>query len=135
MAEKAEASKAAPGSKSRPLGVTVISVIGIIFALLAIAGGLVLVGLAGMVGTVGLPAVLGSFSLAIGAVLLVVSIIQLVGYALLLKMKRNGWTIVVVFGIISMVMGALTNALSNVVSIVISLIIVAYLWTQRQLFA
>ena len=130
------------GAPRRPTGVTVVSILGIIISLLTIVGGAGLLGLGGLAASAGvevgmsaaLMAGLSGMAMILGAAFLVIGIIELVAYVMLLKMKRVGWILVVLFGIITIVMGLVTNPMGNIISIVITVIIIAYLFTKRQLF-
>lgn len=116
---------------ARPLGVTVLGIIGLLWSLLALIGTASLLTLsAAVVGSMGGIASFGSGVIEISA-MLIISIISLIGYILLLKMKRNGWLIVEIFGVISIILSALSL---NIIGIVITAIIIGYLYTKRQLF-
>lgn len=111
---------------ARPLGVTIICILGIIAALLAIAGG---AGALMLGGLLGIDLVMG-----LSLVSLVVAIITLISLIWLWQMKKMGWTLVMILEIISLIIMIAGFSLMNTASIVIALIIVVYLYTKRTLF-
>ena len=114
---------------------TVICVLGIIVAILGIVGGVALIGLGGLFASAGGAfGLLGAFGTAIGAAVLIISLISLLGFAWLWGMKRKGWTLVMVMEVISLAISIASFSGSNLASIVIGLIIIIYLYTKRDLF-
>jgi hypothetical protein len=83
---------------------------------------------------------LGSLLTIISLIPLVTGAIGLVAFYLLLKMKRIGWIIVTVLGIISIVLSVIQAVLVgfDIFSIALGVglwaIILGYLWTKRKLF-
>lgn len=126
-------------SSNRPLGITIIAIIGIILALLGILGSVGMIGIGGLADAAGAEiAALAGVFLGIGAAMLIVSIIELLGFVWLLKMKRKGWLIVTILGIISIIISiasmVMSGAITGVVEVVVWLIIIGYLYTKRALF-
>jgi len=131
-AAKPAAPAASPGQ--RPLGVTILSILGILVSLLIILSGVTLAGLSGMVGSAMNLGILTGNAMIVGVIFLVLGIVDLIAYIMLFKMKRIGWLLVTVLGVISILMGIATDVMSNVITIVITALIIIYLYTKRQLF-
>ena len=118
----------------RPLGVTVICILGFLGAILGIVGGLGLI----VVGSFFSGAVMGAVPgfLAgmlgvFGGVLIVLGIISFVVIYWLWQMKKIGWTLTLIIEII----GILLNLASfNIIGLVIPVIIVVYLLLKKDLF-
>ncbi len=121
---------------------TIVAILGIILSILTILGGVVFLGLGGLVAVAGagatmdaaLIAGLSGMVMVFGVAFLVIGIISLIGFIMLLKMKKIGWILVTIFGIISIIMSLISNPIGNIISIVITAIIIIYLYTKRQLF-
>ena len=127
----------------RPLGVTIIAILGFIGAVFLILGGVATLALGGIGATIfesilpGFGLLLGAVLGVIGAILLTVGILQFgISYGLW-KMKKWAWLIEIIF----LVLGILINLASIVSSPVYSIIGVAtiglvlyYLWTKKALF-
>ena len=95
-AEKPVAAKPAT-STSRPTGVTIVSIVGIIIALLGILAGVALIGIGGMVATgTSIFTAIGGGAMVAGAIVLILAIISMIGYIMLFKMKKLGLIIVIV---------------------------------------
>ena len=136
---------------ARPTGVTVICILGFLSSVLMLVTGILALGLAGIMGGMGISVGglsgassllggLGSLLTIISLIPLVTGAIGLVAFYLLLKMKRIGWIIVTVLGIISIVLSVIQAVLVgfDIFSIALGVglwaIILGYLWTKRKLF-
>jgi len=118
----------------RPLGVTIICILGFLGAIGTILGGIAALGFgmvwgataAGteMAGFEGLFAILGGAFLIIGIALLI-SLIWL------WQMKKIGWTIVMILEIIGIILALVQM---QIINLIIPVIIVAYLWMKKDLF-
>lgn len=120
----------------RPLGLTIICILGFIMALLYIVGSayMLLMGGAMMAyfGVMGsLAAGMGGLLMAISILALLLSIAFLISLVWLWQMKRIGWAIAMVLNIILLIIG-LANF--NVFGVILALIIVIYLYVKRGLF-
>ena len=120
----------------RPTGVTIIAILGIIVSLLALIGGLLIVAAGGlteglMMQTTGI-AGLGGFIMVMGAIAIILALVGFFAFYWLLKMKKAGFNLVIVIGIISIILAIPTI---NIISIVLWLIIIIYLYTKRSLFS
>ena len=87
-----------------------------------------------MVGSAMNLGILTGNAMIVGVIFLVLGIVDLIAYIMLFKMKRIGWLLVTVLGVISILMGIATDVMSNVITIVITALIIIYLYTKRQLF-
>ena len=127
----------------RPLGVSIIAILGFIAAIIAILLGIGLLALGGVAVTMlesmipGLGMLLGIVVGAMGIVLLVAGIFQfLISYGLW-KMKKWAWIIEMIFlilGILLNLAGIISSPISSIVGIIIGGLITYYLWTKRTLF-
>ena len=117
----------------RPLGVTIICVLGFLGAILSILGGAVLLGLGGAaitaIGTEA--AAIGGLAGILGGVILIVGIVSLIVLYWLWNMKKIGWTIYMILEIIGIVLNLVSL---SIIGLIIPIIIVAYLWTKKDLF-
>jgi hypothetical protein len=146
-----QAQRAQPGyPPQRPTGVLIISILGILVSVFSILGALLIIGLGsfmagggfGDIGNFTMEGIefiipiedVGTMFMILGIIPLILGILGLVAYILLLKMKKVGWYLVTVIGIISVIMAVLTFSITSIVTIVIWIIILAYLVTKRQLF-
>lgn len=145
-----QAQRAQPGyPPQRPTGVLIISILGILVSVFAILGSLAMIGFGGFLASGGgdffnftgsfdgMPLGIedaGTLLIILGVIPLALGIFGLIGYILLLKMKKIGWYLVTAIGIITIIMGVLTFTIMTIVTIVIWIIILAYLVTKRQLF-
>ena len=120
---------------ARPLGVTIIAILGFIGAILGVIGGLMLfsVGtfLTAFLGPLGF---LGSLA---GIAVLIIGIVEFIIAYGLWKMKKWAWlveliilAIGILLGIASLVMGSL----GSIISIVIGALVAYYLYSKRTLF-
>ncbi|MBU0530561.1 MAG: hypothetical protein ABIH52_02050 [Candidatus Aenigmatarchaeota archaeon] len=134
----------------RPIGVTVISILGFLISLLAIIGAAFILFIGSMFS--GLDPTLvddvlvisfgdvGTYIMVLGMIPLVVGIIGLIAFFLLLKMKRSGWFLVVTLGIISIITTVVSSVLvsfetTGIITLVVWIIIIAYLFMKRKIFA
>ncbi len=118
----------------RPTGVTVICVLGFILSILLLLGGIAALGVGAVAGGT-LGSTVGALFGVLGVIVLIIGVVGLVAFWLLLKMKKIGWILVTVIGILSII----TNLISvinagAVVGIVLWLIIILYLYKKRALF-
>ena len=121
----------------RPLGITIIAILGIIGAIiLVIAGIILLIVGAALVAFLGPLAGLGIIG---GIVVLIIGIVQFAISYGLFKMKK--WAlyielILLIIGIVSsIVMMAYIGDLTQIISIIVYAIIFYYLYTKRTLFS
>ena len=117
----------------KPLGVTIICVLGFLGGIIAILGGaalLALPGLAEIAGTA-VPAMFEGIATIMGGIILIIGIATLIVLYWLWNMKKIGWTIYMILQVISIVINLVSMQLA---SLVIPVIIVAYLWTKKDLF-
>ncbi len=121
----------------RPLGITIIAILGFIGAILLIIGGLLLLFAGAFLGALFGPlgAILGA---SLGVVVLIIGIIQFVISYGLWKMKK--WAlyielILLIIGIIFYIIAIVSGDLFSIVSLIISAIVFYYLYTKRKLFA
>ena len=117
----------------RPLGITIICVIGFIGAIFGLVAGVSMLGLVGTTlgafGTeTGLPV---TFLGILGGVALIISLINFVVLYWVWKMKRIGWLAAMILYIISMVLSLVQM---NFMNMVIPAIIIIYLWMKKDLF-
>ena len=125
-----------PGS--RPLGVTIICILGFIGAILGIVGVAGFFLLAGLLGTMlameipVLGAMLAGLMEIVMGAFAVIQVVLLLGLIWLWQMKKKGWTIVVIFEIIGIVFALLSGM---VIGAIIPVIIVLYLFTKKNLFS
>ncbi|HLC39746.1 MAG TPA: hypothetical protein VJJ76_02590 [archaeon] len=119
---------------ARPLGITIICVLGWLSALIAILGGLALFGITTGLGTVigGVPGgVLAGLGSVAGLLIFVLGIATAYVLYGLWQMKKWGWTWTMVLEGISLLI-ALPSF--NIVGIAIPAIIIFYLWTNQKRF-
>ncbi|NIO20204.1 MAG: hypothetical protein GTN76_05525 [Candidatus Aenigmarchaeota archaeon] len=114
----------------RPLGVTIICILGFISAIFALMSGIILTTITSLFQN----SIITLFGF-LGYILIIIAIANFIGFYLLLKMKRTGWVIVTVMGIISIILGIASFGIDSLVSIIISAVIVGYLFMKRKLFA
>lgn len=119
-------------AQERPLGVTVICILGWIGAILSIIGGIGIAFLGPLLGAFAeVPAMAGVVVGFLGIVTLILGLVLLVAFYWLWQMKKTGWTIVMVLEIIGIIMSLVSL---NIWNIIIPVIIVLYLYTKKDLF-
>jgi hypothetical protein len=118
---------------NRPLGVTILCILGWLGAIFAILGGLALLGIGAIAGIVGssLGGLLGGLGIVLGIVVLIIGIANLVVLYWLWQMKKQGWTWTMIIEIIGLVLSLVQM---NVTGLIIPAIIVIYLWIKKDLF-
>ena len=134
-----------PEEVERPIGITVISILGFLFALSMIISGIVLIMFAefgslvlrAMVGRSVVEMIFSAVVAVAGAVFIVLGILMaIVSYALW-NMKRWGWIIGVALLIIDVILdiGSLVvNPVISTIRLLISGVVLYYLWANRELF-
>lgn len=118
---------------NRPLGITIICILGFIGAILLILGGIALLGLGGLGVMAGseLATLFGGFLGIIGVIILLLGIVTAIALFWLWQMKKIGWTLTMVMEIIGIVLSLVQM---QIISIIIPAIIVIYLWMKKDLF-
>jgi len=120
----------------RPIGITIISMLGFLGAALLIIAGIGLLALGSfMAELLGPLSALGSIA---GAVVLVIGIVQGVLSYGLWKLKKWALYIEMIFlvlGILSSLMTIMASMITSVIQIIISALILYYLYTKKSLFA
>lgn len=119
---------------NRPLGVTIICILGWIGSLLSILGGLALLGIGALLGEVmggGVGTLLATLGPLIGVLVLVLGIVNFIVLYWLWQMKKQGWTWTMVLEVISLI---LSLAQMNIIGMIIPGIVVVYLWMKKDLF-
>lgn len=118
-------------TSKRPLPVTII-------AILTLLGSLMMIGLGSMIvffgGVVDSMIPMAGFSMVLGIIPIVIGVIGLIAFYFLFKMKRIGWLLVMIVGIVSIIQGILTSFMNNLVSIILWIIIIVYLFLKKDLF-
>ena len=155
----AQAKQKAPSKKPsvslRPTGVTIICILGFLLSILALLTGIVSIGLAEILGGAEFQMIFGSMVASaiseeidlftiIGVISIIMGIVGLVAFYLLLKMKRTGWIIVTVLGVIQIAVSLIPSLMSfsiegllnlnTILPIAIWVIIIGYLFAKRNLF-
>ena len=124
---------------TRPLGVTIIYILGWLGAILSIVGGLALLGLSSLSGAFAAAAmgqVLGSLVSVYGALVIIVSAVSIIALYWLWNMMKKGWNLTMILEVIGVVFGVIQiiyNPIS-VFGLAIPAIIVIYLWMNKNLF-
>ena len=129
---------------SRPMGVTLICLLGFAQAIISIIGSLLILTLSSAVGGIGAGTELGAAFGMLGALFSLFSLIPLaiafvliIAFVLLWKMKRVGWILVVLLEIISLLfasVGLLTMNIYAIIGFVLALVILIYLIKNKSLF-
>lgn len=115
----------------RPLGVSIIAILGFIGAIILILIGVFLMVVGGIgVSILGLFGFLGLMAGFFGAILIMIGLIEFVISYGLWKMKKWAWII----GIILNLVGVMASPISSIIGIIISGLILFYLWTKKNLF-
>ena len=117
----------------RPLGVSIICILGFLGAILSILAGVALLALPSLTEVAGaeIPVLFGGFPEIAGIIVLIIGIATLIALVWLWQMKKIGWTIIMVLEIISIIMAIVQMQMVN---LIIPLIIIIYLWTKKDLF-
>ena len=124
----------AKNSPGRPIGVTIIAILGIIFSFLMVFAGLAGFFLSDAIGADAFGG-LGSLLSLVSVMALVIRVVGIIASVFLLKMKKIGMILVVIVGILSIIMSVLQFSTNNLISIIIWAIIIAYLFKKKDLFA
>ncbi len=117
----------------RPLGLTIICILGFIGAIIGILSGIAIFGVGAIFGSLAggtYGGLFGAISWIIGIVTLVIGVVSLYAFYGLWNMKKWAWTLTMILEVISIIFG-LTSF--NPV-IIISVIIVIYLWMKKDIF-
>jgi uncharacterized membrane protein (DUF2068 family) len=120
----------------RPLGITIISILGFIGAFLTVIGGIALSSLGTFLTAMLGP--LGALGALAGIALIVVGIVQFVISYGLWKMKKWAFYIEMILLALGVVLGILslvTGSFTSIISIIIEALIIYYLYTKRTLFS
>ena|SRR3989338_5118399 len=118
----------------RPVAVTAIGVITILLAIASIAASLFTVFLASLFIEGSQLAVFTAVVGGIAAIVIILGVVVLYGAVSLLHMKRRGWIIVEVIGIITAIMNIASLQATSVIMGIVWLVVVAYLYNKRALF-
>ena len=122
---------------SRPAGVSLICILGLVGALLSILGGLGAIIGASLIETTGPLFSLAEYGLTsvslalIGVGTMIIGIVLLVSMIWLWNMRKIGWTAVMILEGLSLVIALVTL---DLISMIIPAIIIIYLWTKKKLF-
>jgi len=140
-------SQTSAGTPSRPTGVTIICVLGFISAVFSLVSGILFIGVSSLFGGMGSVSfgnetasmvvdmgIFGTLFGMLGYILIIIAIVGFVGFYLLLKMKKIGWILTTVIGIIFMTLNILNFSLTSILVIVFWAVIIGYLFTKRKLF-
>jgi hypothetical protein len=136
----------------RPTGVTIICILGFLGAILMLFAGVLIVflgqffdqimgvlplgnetfplNITGLTGA----GEFGSLSGFLGMAFIILAIVDFAGFYLLWKMKKIGWIIITVVGVLTITLYAINFSINYIVSIILFAVIVVYLLTQRKLF-
>ncbi len=85
--------------------------------------------------------ILGAFISYLGFAFIIMGILELVGFILLLKMKRIGWIIIMILGILQIIgylfpsLISFTFDVTSIPILLLWIIVVGYLFMKRKLFA
>ncbi|MBI4176043.1 MAG: hypothetical protein HY518_02485 [Candidatus Aenigmarchaeota archaeon] len=138
--------QAQPGGL-RPLGVTLISILGLLGSIATLLGSIALLGIGTLAGgVIGGPVgvLAGVFAMVMGIISLVVGIIGFIGYLLFFKMKKLGWIFVVIVSILGIVITAIQIALTplggyipifEILFILWPILVLIYCFKRKALFA
>lgn len=134
-------------ARDRPTGVTILSVFGIAWSVLSIPAGIAAFILPKYLETYsaeqGMQISFGSLAgyEILGATSIIMGIASLFAFYLLLKMKKAGWSLVMMLSIASIIIGiifamiyGILFLINSIFSVFISIIIMIYLWTKKDLF-
>lgn len=129
----------APAPAKRPLGVTILAVLTIIFGLIGFLGGILLVVVFAAAASL-IPAeyqAVAALLLALGALVTVISLLAMIAGVGLLRLRGWAWWLTMIVGILSIVSSIGTFILYPIgipYSIVLWIIILAYLVSVRRHF-
>jgi hypothetical protein len=113
----------------RPLGVTLICLLGFLGSILGILGG---IGVSLLGGALGFSGLTGSGILGIiGIITLLISVASLVGFYWVWNMKKLGWTVIMVLEAINILLLVVSGSYG---SLLIPGVVVIYLWMKKDLF-
>ncbi len=129
----------------RPTGVTLICILGFVEALVTIGSGLyafllgsILSGIGAAGGAVGAVfGVMGMLFSFMSLIPVVIGFLLLVAFYWLWKMKRSGWTIVMILEVIMLLFslaGIATMNIYSILNLVLSVVILYYLFRNKKLF-
>ena len=125
----------------RPIGVTILAVLAILFGILSLIGGIALLGAGALIAALA-PQYAGYAGLfvALGALVLLMGILAIVGAVGLLRLRMWAWWLMIVVGVLSIVSSIVPYALAPGLfgvpyGIVLWLIIVIYLIVVRKSFS
>jgi len=125
----------------RPIGVTILAVLGILFGIIALFTGIVLLGAGALIATLA-PQFAGYATLfvALGAVVILIAILAIVASVGLLKLRMWAWWLMIVVSVLQIVSSIVPYALAPGLfgvpyGIVLWLIIVIYLIVVRKSFS
>jgi hypothetical protein len=118
-------------AEKRPLGVTVICVLGFLGALFWIAGGAMAVMGGAALGVIGAAPALGLVASATGIVTAIIGVILLLAFFWTWNLMKKGWTLVMIMEIIGLILSLISM---NIVGIVLALVIAGYLYMNKSLF-
>jgi hypothetical protein len=119
-------------AQKRPLGVTVICILGWILAALSILGGIAALFLGGLLNILSsMPTITSAIVGFLGVITLILGIVLILAFYWLWQMKKMGWTLVTVLMIIELVLSLVSL---SILGIVLSLVILLYLWMKKDLF-
>ena len=121
-------SVATSGSLSRPRGMTIAAIVGIILSILAIFNG-ILVALSGIE-----LILIGAVTTIFVTVFIAIGIIALIGFILILKMNKTGWKLATVFGFVLLLMQIVLFLGGGILINVIWAAIIGYIWKKKDLF-
>lgn len=147
VSKPAAAAKPAP---KRPRGVAIISIIGIILAILLILGSAIAFIVTPIMGAVlessGIPAsqlqgqlaAFGVYMTILGMVMLILGATELIAFIFLLKMKRRGMIMVLITEAVSIAISIFITKPNRydamIISWVLPAVIIAYVFMKRKLF-
>ena len=108
----------------RPLGVTIICILGFLGAILTIITGAIVLVLGGIYTSIGLIASFGVLNLVIGTLLLL-------SFYWVWNLEKKGWTIVMILEAIGIITSLLTF---NIIGVALPLVVIIYLYTKKDIF-
>jgi len=115
----------APATKVRPTGVTILAILNALSALASIFGGLLIITATSVTG------IFAGLGAAVGGVVLIIGLIQLVIAWGLWTGKGWAWILGLIFGILGILSGLVSIMSGGILTLVINLIIVYYLFQPR----